>query len=114
LQLNIAMCDKTRLLSASFLQFEIIISCQNVTVRDFGNAISVVKLMHKQAAAENSSLSCHYTVRRAHVSHPVLCGTRALDNKALYRVIKKSLCTWWLYCNRQMHRDFLIALYFGL
>jgi len=28
----------------------------------------------------------------------------------LYRVIKTSLCTWWLYCNRQVHRDFLIIL----
>ena len=29
----------------------------------------------------------------------------------LYRVMKKSLCTWWLYCNRQVHRDFWIILY---
>ena len=29
----------------------------------------------------------------------------------LYRVIKKSLCTWWLQYNRQMHRNFLITLY---
>jgi hypothetical protein len=29
----------------------------------------------------------------------------------LYRVIKKSLCTWWLYCNCQVYRDFLITLY---
>jgi len=28
-----------------------------------------------------------------------------------YRVIKKSLCTWRLYCNNQVHRDFLIILY---
>jgi len=26
-----------------------------------------------------------------------------------YRVIKMSLCTWWFYCNRQVHRDFLIT-----
>ena len=32
----------------------------------------------------------------------------------LYRIIKKSLCTWWLYCNRQEHRDFLITLYNSL
>jgi len=55
-----------------------------VTVRDFGNAISVVKLMHEQAAAEYSSLSCGYTARGAHVAHPVLCGTHGLDNGALY------------------------------
>jgi len=24
---------------------------------------------------------------------------------------QKSLSTWWLYCNRQVHRDFLITLY---
>ena len=24
---------------------------------------------------------------------------------------KKALCTWWLYCNRQVHRDFVITLY---
>jgi hypothetical protein len=30
----------------------------------------------------------------------------------LYRVIKKSLYTWRLYCNHQVHRDFLITLYF--
>jgi uncharacterized membrane protein YagU involved in acid resistance len=28
-----------------------------------------------------------------------------------YRMIKKSLCTWWLYCNHQVHRDFLITVY---
>jgi len=28
-----------------------------------------------------------------------------------HRVTKKSLCTWWLYCNRQVHRDVLITLY---
>ena len=26
-------------------------------------------------------------------------------------VIKKSLCTWWFYCNRQVYRDFLITLF---
>jgi len=26
-------------------------------------------------------------------------------------VIKKSLCTWQLHCNHQVHRDFLITLY---
>jgi len=26
-------------------------------------------------------------------------------------VIKKSLCTWFLYCNHQVHRDFSITLY---
>ena len=31
----------------------------------------------------------------------------------LYRMIKKSLCTWWLFCNCQGHRDFLITLYMG-
>ena len=31
-----------------------------------------------------------------------------------YRVIKKSLCTWRLYCNHQVHRDFLITLYIPL
>jgi len=30
-----------------------------------------------------------------------------------YRVIKKSLCTLLLYCNHQVHRDFLIALYYS-
>jgi len=29
-----------------------------------------------------------------------------------YRVIKKSLCTCFLYCNHQVYRDFLITLYF--
>ena len=29
----------------------------------------------------------------------------------LYRVIKKSLCNRRLYCNRQVHREFLITLY---
>ena len=29
----------------------------------------------------------------------------------LYRVIKKSLCTWRLYCNHLVLRDFLITLY---
>jgi len=29
-----------------------------------------------------------------------------------YRMIKKSLYTWWLRYNRQVHRDFLIILYF--
>jgi len=80
------MCDKTRIHSASFLQFEIIISCQNVTVRDFGNAISVVKLMHEQAAIEYLSLSCHYTARGALVAHPVLCGTHGLDNRVVYDI----------------------------
>jgi len=28
-----------------------------------------------------------------------------------YRVIKKSLCTWWLQYNRKAQRDFLITLY---
>ena len=28
-----------------------------------------------------------------------------------YRMIKKSLCTWWLQYDRQVHRDFLITLY---
>jgi len=30
---------------------------------------------------------------------------------ALYRVIKKCLCTCFLYCNHQVHRDLLITLY---
>jgi len=29
----------------------------------------------------------------------------------IYRVIKKSLCTFWLFCNHQVHREFLITLY---
>jgi len=29
----------------------------------------------------------------------------------LYRVMKKSLCTWRLYCKHQVHREFLITLY---
>jgi len=28
------------------------------------------------------------------------------------RVIKRSLCTWLLYCNHQVHKDFLITLYY--
>jgi len=28
-----------------------------------------------------------------------------------YRMIKKSLCTWQLHCNHQMHRNVLITLY---
>jgi hypothetical protein len=36
----------------------------------------------------------------------------ARQHMKIYRVIKKSLCTWWLYCN-QVHRDFLITLYIG-
>ena len=32
--------------------------------------------------------------------------------RLIYRVIRKSLCTWLLYCNHQVHRDFLITLYF--
>lgn len=55
-----------------------------MAVGDLGNAISVVKLMHEQEAAEYSSLSCHYTARGAHVAHPVLCGNQGLDNRALY------------------------------
>jgi len=31
----------------------------------------------------------------------------------IYRVIKKSLSTWLLYFNHQLHRDFLITLYFS-
>jgi len=27
--------------------------------------------------------------------------------EVLYRVIKMSLCTWRLYCNHQVHREFL-------
>ena len=38
---------------------------------------------------------------RLHILYFILC-----------RVIKMSLCTWWLYCNRQVHRGFLIALYY--
>ena len=30
----------------------------------------------------------------------------------IYRVIKKSLCTWWLQYRRQGHIDFLITLYY--
>ena len=29
----------------------------------------------------------------------------------LYSMIKKCLCTWWFYCNRQVQRNFLIILY---
>ena len=29
----------------------------------------------------------------------------------LYRVIKKSLCTWWVQYKKQVHRDFLITLF---
>jgi hypothetical protein len=29
----------------------------------------------------------------------------------VYKMIKQSLCTCFLYCNRQVHRDFLITLY---
>ena len=29
----------------------------------------------------------------------------------IYRVIKEPLCTWHLYCNHQVYRDFLITLY---
>ena len=32
-------------------------------------------------------------------------------HKSLYRVIKNSLCTWHMYCNNQVHRDFLITRY---
>jgi len=31
---------------------------------------------------------------------------------AKYRVIKKSLCTWRLQYNHQVHRHFLITMYF--
>jgi len=37
---------------------------------------------------------------------------RRLVWRSLYRVIKKSLCSCFLYCNHQVHRDFLITLYF--
>jgi hypothetical protein len=30
----------------------------------------------------------------------------------MYRVIKKSLCTWRLYCNHLVHWDFFITLYY--
>jgi len=38
-------------------------------------------------------------------------GPCPAPNPRLYRVIKKSLCTLRLYCNHQVHRDFLITLY---
>ena len=44
-------------------------------------------------------------VRRLQES-PHLVSTRIL-----YRVIKKSLCTWLLQCKSQVHEDFLITLY---
>jgi len=32
-------------------------------------------------------------------------------NIYVYRMIKKSQCTYFPYCNRQLHRDVLITLY---
>ena len=32
-------------------------------------------------------------------------------NSKKYKVITKSLSTWWFYCNRQVHRDILISLF---
>ena len=33
------------------------------------------------------------------------------NTTVLYRVIKKSLCTWWLQYRKQVHRDSVITLY---
>jgi len=45
---------------------------------------------------------------------PIILREKLFENfmkHLLYRVIKKSLCTWWLQYSRQVHRDFLITLY---
>jgi len=42
----------------------------------------------------------------------VLQAFKILYFERKYRVIKKSLCTWWLQYNRQVHRDLLITLYY--
>jgi hypothetical protein len=70
---------------------------------------------------------CKTKFQEPYVSHsstiPTKCSTiqerfeHLLNNFILsnfsyiYRVIKKSLCTWWLQYRIQMHREFLITLY---
>ena len=39
--------------------------------------------------------------------HSDSCGSLRSPKRILYRMIKKSLCTCFLYCNHQMHRDYL-------
>jgi len=46
---------------------------------------------------------CKQTLSSHHDAHT--------NVQAIYRVIKKSLCTWRLHYNHQVHRDFLITLY---
>ena len=41
----------------------------------------------------------------------LLSGQRLCIVNISYRVIKESLCTWRLYYNHQVHRDFLITMY---
>jgi hypothetical protein len=42
------------------------------------------------------------------------CASRMAANMAKYMVIKKCLGTWLLYCNHQVHRDFLITLFIAV
>jgi hypothetical protein len=44
---------------------------------------------------------------------PKVHGIVVNHHCVLYRVIKKSLCTWWLQYNHQVHRDLFITLYVG-
>jgi len=54
------------------------------------------------------STSIEFSLRPKHCVHFIFICIYLF----IYRVIKRSLCTWWLYCNRQVHRDFLITLCF--
>ena len=84
--------------------------------------VSAITCVHPQAVFNDDNSQC--TV--SHINYKINSGIPELFYgaygdcqilkfrcKLLYRVIKKSLCTWRLQYKNQVHRDFLITLYYA-
>ena len=69
----------------------------------------------KKLKKPRNSSSQHFSVQISTTCSKIRVGSRNCSYmEEWYRVIKNSLWTSWLYCNRQVHRDFLITLYLRL
>ena len=91
------MCD------ISYLMPNVICSC-NVPHKFINIQSDVIFKLCIRCEFKHYSVTCTYTNRsNLHMNNNL--------QKPKCRVIKKSVWTWWLQYNHQVHKDFLITLY---
>ena len=67
-----------------------------------------VSMLLKSRTSLTCFRNCFLPARAKDLSAP---GRSVCVYTHKYRVIKRSLCTWFLYCNHQVRTDFLMSMY---